>query len=187
VFQNFGLLPWKTVEENVALGLVMRKEPHERIQPAVRKALEQVGLWEWRSHKPEDLSGGMKQRVGIARVLCMDTDVILLDEPFSALDPIIRMKLQNDLLELQHTLRKTMVLVTHDLTEAIKMAQHIAVMQEGALVQMGTPHNILTSPATEYVHAFVQSVQHQASFLKASPPLAATKRFDAIYGHAQPA
>jgi glycine betaine/proline transport system ATP-binding protein len=158
VFQRFGLLPHLTVLENVEFGLKMQNIP-----PAARKdraltVLESVGLKGYENSFPSTLSGGMQQRVGLARALATDPHILLLDEPFSALDPLIRREMQTELVRLQEKLRKTMVFITHDLDEALRLGDHIAIMKDGIIVQVGTPEEILMEPATDYVRDFVQGV-----------------------------
>lgn len=158
VFQHFALFSHKTVRENVAYGLkakgVGTKERDER----AREMLSVVGLDGWGERYPGNLSGGMKQRVGLARALTTNPDILLMDEPFSALDPLIRRQMQDDLLELQESIQKTVVFVTHDLDEAVKMGNRIAIMQDGRLIQVGTPEDIVTNPVDDYVEEFVQDV-----------------------------
>ena len=155
VFQQFGLLPWRTVRENVGLGLELAGlSKHER-QEKVDRQLSLVGLSDWAERKVGDLSGGMQQRVGLARAFVTDAPILLMDEPFSALDPLIRTRLQDELLELQQTLKRTIIFVSHDLDEAFKIGNRIAIMEGGRIVQCGTPQEIFTAPATEYVADFV--------------------------------
>jgi glycine betaine/proline transport system ATP-binding protein len=158
VFQHFGLLPHRTVLANTEYGLEISGIPKsERSEKAVR-ALELVGLAGYEASYPSQLSGGMKQRVGLARALANDPEVLLMDEAFSALDPLIRNNMQDELLELQARMHKTIVFITHDLDEALKIGDRIAIMKDGAVVQIGTPEEILTQPANDYVRAFVQNV-----------------------------
>jgi len=155
VFQKFALMPWLTVLENVAFGLEMQGMPKkERLHRATEK-LEMVGLSEWASKFPHELSGGMQQRVGLARAFAMDSDILLMDEPFSALDPLIRTQLQDELLLLQSKLNKTIIFVSHDLDEALKIGSRIAIMESGKLIQYGRPEQIVLTPETEYVKDFV--------------------------------
>ncbi len=155
VFQHYGLLPWRSVLENVALGLEIARVPgEERLKRAVRQ-LETVHLSQWANSKISDLSGGMQQRVGLARAFATDAPILLMDEPFSALDPLIRHGLQNELLEFQSDLNKTILFVSHDLDEAIKLGNRIAIMEGGRIVQIGTPQEIVLKPATDYVKDFV--------------------------------
>lgn len=154
VFQNFALLPHKTVAENVQFGLSIRGESTRACTQTAHKVLEQVGLAGWADRYPDDLSGGMKQRVGLARSLASDPDVLLMDEPFSALDPLIRDELQQELLKLQREIRKTIVFITHDFNEAVKLSDHLAVMRDGRFVQVGTPQEIVFQPTNDYVRNF---------------------------------
>ncbi|WP_420547302.1 choline ABC transporter ATP-binding protein [Curvivirga sp.] len=155
VFQQFGLLPWRTVEENVGLGLELAgMSPAER-EKIVLEKLELVGLAQWKDKYAHELSGGMQQRVGLARAFATDADILLMDEPFSALDPLIRNQLQDFLLGLQKDLNKTIIFVSHDLDEALKLGNHIAIMEEGRIVQYGEPEDIVLNPANAYVAEFV--------------------------------
>jgi glycine betaine/proline transport system ATP-binding protein len=156
VFQSFGLLPHQTALQNAAFGLVIRGEPKADAFARASQWLETVGLKGYEAKYPSELSGGMRQRVGLARALATDTDVILMDEAFSALDPLIRLDMQDLLLELQTRLKKTIVFITHDLDEAIRIGTRIAVMRDGRIVQVGPPDEILNSPADEYVARFVK-------------------------------
>ncbi|ATB33334.1 quaternary amine ABC transporter ATP-binding protein [Melittangium boletus] len=158
VFQRHSLLPWRTLRQNVALGLEFRDLGRAEINAIVDEKLELVGLGDWKDKYPEELSGGMQQRVGLARALATDADILLLDEPLSALDPLIRMRMQDELLALQRMLKKTMIFVSHDLDEALRLGSRIALMEAGRVVQLGTPEQIVTSPATEYVKRFVANV-----------------------------
>ncbi|OCG75847.1 glycine betaine ABC transporter ATP-binding protein [Microbacterium sediminis] len=167
VFQHFALLPHRTVIDNVAYPLELRGVSRaERVAKAT-EILELVGLSGWGDKLPSQLSGGMQQRVGIARALAADTEILLMDEAFSALDPLIRREMQDQLLELQATLGKTIVFITHDLNEAMYLGDRIAVMRDGRIVQIGTPEDILTDPANDYVEQFVQDVD-RARVLTAS-------------------
>ncbi|MFT9386537.1 quaternary amine ABC transporter ATP-binding protein [Acetobacter sp.] len=155
VFQQFAILPWRTVRENVGLGLELRD-----IAPAIRREmvnekLELVGLEKWADANVKDLSGGMQQRVGLARAFATDADILLMDEPFSALDPLIRRKLQDELMMLQQKLKKTILFVSHDIDEAMKIGNQITIMKEGRIVQTGTPQDIVGSPANDYVREFI--------------------------------
>jgi glycine betaine/proline transport system ATP-binding protein len=158
VFQQFALLPWRTVAENVGLGLELRGTPRAERERVVREMLELVCLEAWGDKHAHELSGGMQQRVGLARAFATDADILLMDEPFSALDPLIRDRLQDELLELQQRLHKTIVFVSHDLDEALKLGNRIAIMEGGRIVQEGDPESIVTQPATDYVQAFVSGV-----------------------------
>jgi glycine betaine/proline transport system ATP-binding protein len=155
VFQQFGLLPWRTVRENVGLGLELGGVDAEARRAKVDAQLATVGLSDWAERKVGDLSGGMQQRVGLARAFATDAPILLMDEPFSALDPLIRTRLQDELLELQQSLHRTIVFVSHDLDEAFKIGNRIAIMEGGRIVQCGTPQEIFSRPANEYVADFV--------------------------------
>lgn len=155
VFQKFALMPWLTVRENISFGLEMQGRPEKERRKLVDDKLELVGLAQWRNKKPDELSGGMQQRVGLARALAMDADILLMDEPFSALDPLIRQGLQDELLELQSKLSKTIVFVSHDLDEALKLGSRIAIMKDGKIIQYSVPEEIVLNPADEYVRTFV--------------------------------
>ncbi len=158
VFQNVALLPHRTVLENVEFGLKVRGLPRGQRRDAAMAALEQVGLARWATHRPDKLSGGMQQRVGLARGLAVDPDILLMDEPFSALDPLIRNDMQQELLALQNRLRKTIVFITHDLHEALTLGNRIAIMKDGQFVQVGTAIEIVGAPADEYVAAFTSDI-----------------------------
>ena len=155
VFQQFGLLPWRTVRENVGLGLELGGMGKAERRERVEKQLELVGLADWADRKVGELSGGMQQRVGLARAFATEAPILLMDEPFSALDPLIRTRLQDELLELQERLNRTIIFVSHDLDEAFKLGDRIAIMEGGRIVQWGTPRDIYTAPANEYVADFV--------------------------------
>ncbi|MBO1536849.1 choline ABC transporter ATP-binding protein [Pseudomonas sp. OA65] len=155
VFQKFALMPWLTVRENISFGLEMQGRPEKERRKRVDEKLELVGLTQWRNKKPHELSGGMQQRVGLARALAMDADILLMDEPFSALDPLIRQGLQDELLDLQRKLQKTIVFVSHDLDEALKLGTRIAIMKDGKIIQYSKPEEIVLNPADDYVRNFV--------------------------------
>src|SRR5690606_40487349 len=157
VFQHYGLLPHRTVLENAAFGLKLRGVPREERYARAREALARVGLAGWGDRYPAALSGGMQQRVGIARALANDPAIMLWDEPFSGLDPLIRREMQDELIRLQRELRKTIVFVTHDLDEAIRLGDRMAVMKDGRFVQVGTPQEIVHNPVNDYVRRFVQA------------------------------
>ncbi|NCC23653.1 MAG: glycine betaine/L-proline ABC transporter ATP-binding protein [Deltaproteobacteria bacterium] len=158
VFQNFALFPHRTVAQNAAYGLEIKGvDPAARMKKA-HEALEKVGLSGWEDSYPSQLSGGMQQRVGLARALALDADILLMDEAFSALDPLIRSDMQDELLNLQEEMRKTILFISHDLDEALKLGDRIVLMKDGAIVQIGTAEEILTNPANEYVRRFVEDV-----------------------------
>ena len=161
VFQHYGLLPHRTVRENVEFGLKIRGEDKDIRKKRALEAIERVGLKGWEDTHPSALSGGMRQRVGIARALVMDTPVLLMDEPFSGLDPLIRREMQDELIRLQEEMHKTIFFVTHDLNEAIRLGDRIAIMKEGDIVQTGKINDIVRNPADDYVKRFVQDVKRQ--------------------------
>ncbi len=158
VFQRFGLFPHRTVLENAAYGLQVQGVARAQREEKALYWLEQVGLQGFEKQFPHQLSGGMQQRVGLARALATDADILLMDEAFSALDPLIRREMQDQLLELQARLNKTIVFITHDLDEALRLGNRIAILKDGELIQEGSPEDILLSPATDYVQAFLQDV-----------------------------
>lgn len=158
VFQHFGLLPHRRVIDNVAFGLEIRGEPRKARRDRATQMLSLVGLDGQADRYPDQLSGGMQQRVGLARALAVDPEVMLFDEPFSALDPLIRRDMQNEVLRLHHEVGKTMVFITHDLAEALKLGDHVAIMRAGEIVQIGRPEEIVGAPADDYVADFVQDV-----------------------------
>jgi glycine betaine/proline transport system ATP-binding protein len=155
VFQQFGLLPWRTVRENVGLGLELAGQTPAQRRAKVDQQLELVNLTQWAERKVGELSGGMQQRVGLARAFATEAPILLMDEPFSALDPLIRAKLQDELLDLQTKLKRTIVFVSHDLDEAFKIGNRIALMEGGRLVQVGTAREIIANPVSDYVAEFV--------------------------------
>src|SRR5580700_3487549 len=156
VFQQFGLLPWRTVRENVGFGLELRGEGVARRKVIVDEKLELVGLSQWADRYVSELSGGMQQRVGLARAFATDADILLMDEPFSALDPLIRGKLQGELLTLQERVKKTILFVSHDLDEALRLGDRISILQNGRIIQTGTAEDIVLAPADDYVAEFVR-------------------------------
>jgi glycine betaine/proline transport system ATP-binding protein len=158
VFQNVGLLPHRRVLENIAFGLELRGEPRSGRLARAEEMLGLVGLDGMADRYPEQLSGGQQQRVGLARALAGDPEVMLLDEPFSALDPLIRRDMQNEVIRLHHDLRKTMVFITHDLAEALKLGDHVMIMRAGKVVQIGRPEELVARPADEYVEDFVRDI-----------------------------
>ncbi|MCA1967924.1 MAG: choline ABC transporter ATP-binding protein [Rhizobium sp.] len=158
VFQQFGLLPWRTVAENVGFGLELAGVAEADRRRAVGEQLELVNLTQWADRKVNELSGGMQQRVGLARAFATGAPILLMDEPFSALDPLIRTRLQDELLEFQHRLKKTILFVSHDLDEAFRIGNRIAIMEGGRIIQCGTPQEIVRNPADQYVADFVQNM-----------------------------
>jgi glycine betaine/proline transport system ATP-binding protein len=158
VFQQFALLPWRTVEENVGLGLELAGVPDAERKERVTKQLDLVGLSQWKNKFAHELSGGMQQRVGLARAFATEAPILLMDEPFSALDPLIRTKLQDELLDLQKRLKKTIIFVSHDLEEALKIGNTITIMEGGRIVQSGRPEDIVLRPANDYVRDFIANV-----------------------------
>ncbi len=156
VFQHYGLLPHLSVLDNAAYGLKVKGVSKEERYAKAKEVLETVGLAGWEDYYPTNLSGGMQQRVGLARALANDPEILLMDEPFSGLDPLIRRQMQDELVELQSKMQKTIIFVTHDLHEALKLGDQIAIMRNGEVVQVGTPEDIVTNPADEYVEEFVQ-------------------------------
>ena len=166
VFQRFGLFPHKTVLQNVGYGLEMQGIEIEKRNSVAMEKIEAVGLTGFENQFPSQLSGGMQQRVGLARALATDTDIMLMDEAFSALDPLIRSDMQKQLLDLQAQLKKTIVFITHDLDESLRLGDHIGILNAGKLVQVGTPVDIIMNPADDYVEAFVKDV-NRAKVIKA--------------------
>ncbi|MEL0591731.1 MAG: glycine betaine/L-proline ABC transporter ATP-binding protein [Planktothrix rubescens PR222] len=166
VFQHFGLFPHRTVADNVEYGLKLLGMSKTQRRNKALEALEVVGLAQWADYRPSALSGGMQQRVGLARALATDAEILLMDEPFSALDPLTRREMQNELLRLQKELNKTIVFITHDTQEALKLGDRIAVMKEGVIVQLGTPKELLNQPTNDYIRDFIQDV-NRGQILKA--------------------
>ena len=158
VFQRFALLPHRTVLQNVAFGLAIQEVPKAERDAKASDWLSTVGLDGYGDQYPAQLSGGQQQRVGLARALCTDPDILLMDEAFSALDPLIRSEMQDQLIDLQGRLKKTVVFITHDLNEALRIGDRIAILRDGELVQVGPPDEILARPADDYVEAFVRDV-----------------------------
>lgn len=161
VFQHYGLLPHRTVLENVGFGLKIQGVPEKEMIERSKVSLEKVGLSGWENYYPNSLSGGMRQRVGIARAIVMDSPILLMDEPFSGLDPLIRREMQDELIRLQEEMQKTIFFVTHDLDEAMRLGDKMAVMKNGQIVQQGEPSDILSHPADDYVARFVQDKRKQ--------------------------
>lgn len=180
VFQNFALFPHRTVQQNTEFGLEVRGIDKNTRYEAAANALKQVGLDGWEQAYPNQLSGGMQQRVGLARALANDSSVLLMDEAFSALDPLIRKDMQQELLELQHSMKKTTVFITHDLDEALNIGDRIILLKDGEIVQIGTPEEILTSPANDYVERFIEGVDMSRILTARSAmhPVRATARTD---------
>ena len=166
VFQRFGLFPHKTVMQNVGYGLEMQGKSEEERDKIAMEKIEAVGLNGFENQFPNQLSGGMQQRVGLARALATNSDIMLMDEAFSALDPLIRSDMQKQLIDLQSELKKTIVFITHDLDESLRLGDHIGILNAGKLVQVGTPVDIIMSPADDYVKAFVKDV-NRAKVVKA--------------------
>lgn len=163
VFQRFALLPHRTALQNVAFGLAVQKQLKKDREKKAREWLEAVGLDGYEECYPAELSGGEQQRVGLARALCTDPDILLMDEAFSSLDPLIRSEMQGQLIDLQSRLKKTIVFITHDLNEAIRLGDRIAILKEGEISQVGKPQDILDNPADDYVAAFVRDVKRSRS------------------------
>ena len=180
VFQNFALFPHRTVQQNAEFGLEIRGIDADTRAKTARDALSQVGLKGWEDAYPNQLSGGMQQRVGLARALANDASVLLMDEAFSALDPLIRKDMQQELLELQHRMKKTTVFITHDLDEALNIGDRIVLLKDGEVVQIGTPEEILTKPADDYVERFIEGVDMSRVLTASSAmrPVRATARED---------
>ncbi|MDK2753250.1 MAG: glycine betaine/L-proline ABC transporter ATP-binding protein [Gammaproteobacteria bacterium] len=158
VFQHFGLFPHRKVIDNISFGLEIRGMDKKVRKAKAMEVLEKVGLHGWADHYPRELSGGMQQRVGLARAMAVDPEILMFDEPFSALDPLIRREMQDELLNIQAEVQKTMMFITHDFLEAIKMGDRIAIMKDGVVVQIGTPEEIVTDPVDSYVREFTEDV-----------------------------
>jgi glycine betaine/proline transport system ATP-binding protein len=170
VFQQFGLLPWRTVRDNIGFGLELRGDPAEERRRIIDEQLELVGLSQWGDRYCSELSGGMQQRVGLARAFATDADILLMDEPFSALDPLIRRKLQDELLALQERVKKTILFVSHDLDEALKLGDRVTILEGGRIVQTGTGRDIVERPADEYVAEFVRHVNPRTAMKQPPAP-----------------
>ena len=158
VFQKFALLPHRTVTDNVAYGLIIQSSPKDEVHERSQKWIDRVGLTGFESYYPAQLSGGMQQRVGLARALATDAEILLMDEAFSALDPLIREEMQDVLLGLQEELKKTIVFITHDLDEALRIGDRIAILRDGTIVQTGSPQDIILNPADDYVTDFTKNI-----------------------------
>lgn len=186
VFQKFGLLPHRTVLENIAFGLELQGMALPERTAKAKEVVELVGLKGYEQMLPSELSGGMQQRVGLARALANDPEVLLMDEAFSALDPLIRTQMQDELLDLQEKMHKTIIFITHDLDEAIRLGDRIAIMKDGEVIQIGTPEEILTAPANDYVSSFVEKVDRKtiitASSMMDTKPTMAVFRKDGPEG-----
>ena len=183
VFQHYGLMPHRTVLDNAAWGLETQGVDRDTRYRRVREVLELVGLGGWEDSYPRQLSGGMQQRVGLARALVVDPDILLMDEPFSGLDPLIRRQMQDELLRLQTELHKTIVFITHDLNEALKLGDRIAIMHDGAVAQIGSPEDIVLRPEDEYVGEFTQDVRLE-TIMTAAKIMVAPKA--TVMGHQGP-
>tara|TARA_B100000686_G_scaffold134403_1_gene141433 strand:- start:1566 stop:2615 length:1050 start_codon:yes stop_codon:yes gene_type:complete len=177
VFQRFGLFPHKTVIQNVGYGLEIQGKNEDEIKKTSMEKIESVGLSGFENQYPSQLSGGMQQRVGLARALATNTNIMLMDEAFSALDPLIRSDMQKQLLDLQSELKKTILFITHDLDESLKLGDHIGILNAGKLVQVGTPIDIIMKPADDYVAAFVKDV-NRAKVIKAKIIMVAANKFN---------
>ena len=158
VFQHFGLFPHRKVIDNISFGLEIRGMNKKQRKAKAMEVLEKVGLHGWADHYPRELSGGMQQRVGLARAMAVDPEILIFDEPFSALDPLIRREMQDELIKIQSEVHKTMIFITHDFLEAIKMGDHIAIMKDGEISQIGTPEEIVANPVDDYVREFTEDV-----------------------------
>ncbi len=177
VFQRFGLFPHKTVLQNVGYGLEMQGKAEDERHSVAMEKIDAVGLTGFENQFPNQLSGGMQQRVGLARALATDSDIMLMDEAFSALDPLIRSDMQKQLLDLQSELKKTIVFITHDLDESLRLGDHIGILNAGKLVQVGTPVDIIMNPADDYVKAFVKDV-NRAKVLRARTVMVKPDKFN---------
>ena len=179
VFQRFGLFPHKTVIQNVGYGLEVQGKDKSEIEKVATEKIEAVGLLGFEHQYPNQLSGGMQQRVGLARALATNTDIMLMDEAFSALDPLIRSDMQKQLIDLQSELKKTIFFITHDLDESLRLGDHIGILNHGKLVQVGTPIEIIMKPADDYVQAFVKDV-NRAKVIKAKIIMKSVSSSDGI-------
>ena len=168
VFQHFGLFPHKRVIDNVAYGLEVQRKPKAERREQAMEVLKKVGLADWAMHFPQQLSGGMQQRVGLARALALDPDILFFDEPFSALDPLIRRDMQDELIRLQEEEQRTIIFITHDFAEAIRLGDRIAIMKDGEFDQIGTADELVLAPATDYVREFVTDIPRERVLTAAS-------------------
>lgn len=180
VFQHFGLFPYRNVMGNVEFGLEIQKVEKEKRKELAKNAIKQVGLESWEYKMPSSLSGGMKQRVGLARALAVEADYLLMDEPFSALDPLIKRDMQDNLIDLQEEIQKTIIFITHDLDEALKVGDRIAIMKDGKIVQTGNHEQILTEAKNDYVKEFVHDVNRSRVY---NAEDVMTKPYDLLYIH----
>lgn len=180
VFQHFGLFPHRTIADNVAFGLEVQGQSRQERLTTAHDVLGKVGLEGWDASYPDELSGGMQQRVGLARALANDPEILLFDEPFSALDPLIRRDMQDQMIALQRDLQKTMIFITHDLAEALKLGDRIAIMKDGKFVQVGTPEEVVAHPADDYVADFTKDVPraHVLTARSITQPIPAGNGFD---------
>jgi len=181
VFQNFGLMPHRSVRDNVAMPLEIRGIPQNERWAAAEDALAMVELSEWGDKFAHELSGGMQQRVGLARAIAADADVLLMDEPFSALDPLIRRQLQDEFMTLAAKMKKTTVFITHDLDEAVRIGHRIAIMRDGVIVQIGTAEEIIMNPADDYVSDFVAGIS-RLNLIRAHTMMVSVKEYETEYG-----
>lgn len=182
VFQNTGLFPHWNIRDNVAFGLEVQNVPRAQRLAIAQQKLDLVHLGQWSDRYPSELSGGMQQRVGLARALATDPELILMDEPFSALDPLIRRQLQDEFLRIWKTLNKTALFITHDLDEAIRIGDRIAIMKEGRFVQIGSPEEIVTQPKDDYVRDFVQGIS-KLKFVRAHSLMCRVEKYRSLNGH----
>ena len=181
VFQHFGLFPHRTVVENIAYGLEIRGNKKQDRTEKAMEVLRMVGLDGWQNNYPRELSGGMQQRVGLARALAADPEFLLMDEPFSALDPLIRRQLQSEFIKLSKKMKKTTVFITHDLDEAVRVGHRIAIMRDGEVVQIGTPEEIVVNPADEYVADFVKGIS-RLKVVQAKTIMKSIKDYESKFG-----
>ncbi|MCY4051208.1 MAG: betaine/proline/choline family ABC transporter ATP-binding protein [Gammaproteobacteria bacterium] len=181
IFQHFGLLPHRSVRDNVAMPLEIRGVSENKRWEVADRVLRMVQLHDWQDRFAHELSGGMQQRVGLARAIAADPDVLLMDEPFSALDPLIRRQLQDEFMQLSEVMKKTTIFITHDLDEAIRIGDRVAIMKDGAIVQVGTPEEIVTHPADDYVSDFVAGIS-RVNLIKAHSIMLPVAEFEQRHG-----